>query len=230
MNFNFLGFSIIPQKDLSHQISAQAAEIFENIVNEMGAEIHDDLIQKIYLLQLNLKHLEQAVDHPIELQNGLIKMEADLKMAIQSIRRISKRLNAAENAEAVFSQQISILCQNMEIRGGNHLHFEQVGVEFILPEVVKKYLYRMTQELIHNAFKHSTAWHIWVRLIWDKNKLVVEVEDDGTGEVTLDETIKKLNEKYNSLRMRAEAIQAKIKYGSGKKGLLATIAWKNNIL
>ena len=85
------------------------------------------------------------------------------------------------------------------------------------------YLVRIVQELIQNAFKHSSAWHIWVRLYWDPEILIIEVEDDGSGFSRISEFINKLKKKTNTLKMRTLAINASIDYVHGAKGLLARI-------
>ena len=85
------------------------------------------------------------------------------------------------------------------------------------------HLYRVIQELIHNAFKHSAAWHVWVQLKWEPNQLTLEVEDDGTGFHHLNEFIHRLRNKHNTLRIRSQVIGASITYHHGPKGLLAKV-------
>jgi signal transduction histidine kinase len=90
------------------------------------------------------------------------------------------------------------------------------------------YLFRIVQELVHNAFKHSAAWHVWVRLTWEAQKLIIEVEDDGSGFSKIPEFIDRLKKKHNSLKMRTLAIGAKISYLQGEKGLMAHVEYPGN--
>jgi signal transduction histidine kinase len=41
-------------------------------------------------------------------------------------------------------------------------------------------LFRIVQELLTNAIKHSSAWNISVQLHWDNDNLTIIVEDDGS--------------------------------------------------
>jgi signal transduction histidine kinase len=111
----------------------------------------------------------------------------------------------------------------MEHPGTGHIHFENEGNPVSLEPQTERYLFRIVQELIHNAFKHSSAWHVWVRLNWEEAQLVIEVEDDGTGFSKIPEFIRRLKSKNNTLKVRASILGASIHYSQGKKGLLARV-------
>lgn len=113
----------------------------------------------------------------------------------------------------------------MEYTGATHIHFKAEGNELSMGTHAEQYLHRIIQELIHNAFRHSSAWHIWVTLTWRDPMLIIEVEDDGTSVTHLPEFINKLQQKYNTLKMRAQTIGAGIKYLKGGKGLLAKVEY-----
>lgn len=219
------GYKIIPTNKYESQLSTRAMESCEEMMTEIGAEIHDDLIQKIAILQYDLQQIKRSQHEAKELHDMILKMEANFTIVINSVRRISRRLMPVSNEDDTFTSQLSILCQNMEHPGANHIHFESSGVEIGLEKTVSKHLYRIVQELIHNAFKHSSAWHIWVRLQWREGQLVIEVEDDGTAFAKMQDVIRQLKKKNNSLRMRAESIKARIEYSEGLKGLLARITY-----
>jgi|JI9StandDraft_2_1071091.scaffolds.fasta_scaffold08212_4 signal transduction histidine kinase len=219
------GYKIISTNKYESQLSTRAMESCEEMMTEIGAEIHDDLIQKIAILQYDLQQIKRSQHEAKELHDMILKMEANFTIVINSVRRISRRLMPVSNEDDTFTSQLSILCQNMEHPGANHIHFEPSGNETRLEKTISKHLYRIVQELIHNAFKHSSAWHIWVRLQWKKDQLVIEVEDDGTAFAKMQDVIRQLKKKNNSLRMRADSINARIVYSEGLKGLLARITY-----
>ncbi len=207
------------------EMSRQVMEACEHIISEMGAELHDDVIQKLTVLRLYLDRLDRAKADPAETELLLVGMNADFQEVVNSIRKISRRLLPVKMDDDSFQKGIHLLCQNLERPGGGTIHFEPHGIEQIIPDLHEVYLYRITQELIHNAFKHSSAWHIWVRLLWTENLLTIETEDDGTGFTKIPELISSLTKKYNTLRMRSNVIGAKISFSPGKKGLLATVMY-----
>jgi signal transduction histidine kinase len=206
--------------------SREAMDVCEHIIEEMGAELHDDLIQRLSVFRLYIDRLDRSRSDPAETASVIISMNADFQEIVQSIRRISRRLLPTKMADDSLQTTISMLCQNMERPGGGTIHFETFGPEQPIAESDAAYLFRIIQELIHNAIKHSSAWHIWVRLYWTTNRLFLEVEDDGTGFSRIQEFIGALGNKNNTLRMRTKTIGAEIQYLAGQKGLLAKVIYK----
>ena len=120
---------------------------------------------------------------------------------------------------------IGLLCKSLERPGLGNIYFHTSGTELKIDQLSLSYLYRIVQELIHNAFKHSAAWHIWVRLTWQQQNLVIEVEDDGSGFNKISEFIERLRKKHNTLKLRSQVIGAAISYRHGERGLLARIEY-----
>jgi signal transduction histidine kinase len=207
------------------EISRQAMEACEHIISEMGAELHDDLIQRLSVFGLSLDRLERALPERAQAEALLVGMKGDFQEVIQSVRKISRKLLPVRTEDNSFGQGIALLCQNMERPGTGNVHFESTGVEEKLTALAETYLSRIVQELIHNAYKHSSAWHVWVRFSWLPELLTIEVEDDGTGFSKVPEFIGLLKRKHNTLKMRSEAIGAFIHFSQGKNGLLARVEY-----
>lgn len=212
------------QKKLETEIARRTAETCEHIISEMGAELHDELIQKLSVFRLYIDRMERSSGDRSEIDALAIKMQSEFDQVIHVVRNISRRLLPAQMEGETLDKTIEILCQNMEHPGTGHIHFENEGTPRALDAQTERYIFRIVQELIHNAFKHSSAWHIWVRLRWDPNTLVVEVEDDGTGFSKIPEFIQRLKKKNNTLKLRSSIIGAEIHYSQGEKGLLARLA------
>jgi signal transduction histidine kinase len=211
------------QKKLETEISKRAAEISDQIILEMGAELHDDLIQKLSVFRLYIDRLERSANNPAETENLLINMRTDFESVIQSVRRISRKLLPDHTPYESFITSIQMLCQSLERPGMGNIYFDSIGTEQKLPVLIMTYLSRIIQELIHNAFKHSSAWHVWVILKWEHQQLVIEVEDDGSGFNKITEFIERLRKKNNTLKIRSTVIGATISYHHGQKGLLAKV-------
>jgi signal transduction histidine kinase len=207
----------------AEKVSVKAMAACEAIMTQMGAEMHDDLIQKLSVLRLHMDKIERSSFDPKETQEAIIKMQADFQAIVDSVRRISRRLHPVHIDGDTFHQRLEMLCQNLDSPGTIRIHLTFEGEPKTLQPDVEIYLLRMVQELIHNAFRHSAAWHIWISTKWIKDHLVIEVQDDGSGFAKVNEFVGLLKKKHNTLRMRAEAIGASIKYCSGEKGLVATI-------
>src|SRR5690606_1654849 len=162
-----------------------------------------------------------ASGDPAEINALAIKMRGEFEQITHAVRSISRRLLPARMEGEMLDKTLAMLCQNMEHPGTGHVHFENHGTPTPLPPQVEHYLFRIVQELIHNAFKHSSAWHVWVNLRWESDKLTINVEDDGTGFSKIPDFIRRLKRKHNTLRLRSGVIGAHIDYSQGERGLLA---------
>ena len=211
------------QKKLEAEVSKRAAEICDQIILEMGAELHDDLIQKLSIFRLYIDRLERSIHNPTEAESLLINMRTDFESVIQSVRRISRKLLPEHTNQDSLNTSIDLLCKSLERPGFGNIYFETTGIEQSIGSFSHTYLYRIIQELIHNSFKHSSAWHVWVRLKWREKQLSIEVEDDGSGFNKISEFIERLRKKNNTLKLRSTVIGAIISYHPGEKGLLAKI-------
>jgi signal transduction histidine kinase len=216
----------LSNKKLQSEISKRATEACDQIISEMGAELHDDLIQKLSVFRLYIDRMERSSADQAEIETLSIKMRSEFDQVIHVVRNISRRLLPAKMEGETLEKTLEMLCQNMEHPGTGHIHFDNEGTPVFLENQVERYLFRIVQELIHNAFKHSSAWHIWVRLKWGTDKLVVEVEDDGTGFSKIPEFIERLKRKNNTLKLRSTIIGSNINYSQGEKGLLARLVLK----
>jgi signal transduction histidine kinase len=213
----------ISRKKLESEISKRTAEACEQIVSEIGAELHDDLIQKLSVFRLYLDRIERSSDDTLEIQSLAIKMKSNFELVIQTIKNISRRLVTPQLEDSSFANMLEMLCQNMQQSSTANIHIENVGIEKLLKHSVETYLLRIIQELVHNALKHSSAWHIWIRTKWELQSLIIEVEDDGSGFLNISESIQRLKKKNNTLKIRSNAIDGIITYSRGKTGLLVKL-------
>lgn len=208
----------------SVEVSKRVMEACELIITEIGAELHDDLIQKLSVLRLHMDKLERSSYDPRETQETMIKMQADFEAIVESVRRISHLYHPVYSEGDSFNKRVEMLCQNLETHGTMRVQPVFNGEPRRLDSTTESYLLRMIQEMVHNAIRHASAWHIWVTLNWEEDHLRVRVADDGSGFTASAAFVDRLRKKYNTLRMRAESINAKMKYEQGDTGLIVTVS------
>lgn len=218
-------YLIISRKKFEAEVSIRAMEACEQVISEMGAELHDDLIQKLSALRLHIDKIERFSSSPSETQAIAGQMQHDFQNVSEAVRKISRRLLHVRMEDDSFETGIERLCQSLNTSGAFRIQSTFEGIPKKIAIGTEIHLGRMIQELVQNALRHSSAWHVWIRVKWEPERLVVEVEDDGAGFAKIPEFISTLEKKHNTLRMRSRAIGARINYTQGQKGLLATILY-----
>jgi signal transduction histidine kinase len=199
---------------------------YENEIQKMGADIHDDLIQKLAVYRLYANKLERAED--LTAVHVLIKqMKEDFETIIKSVRKISRRL-MPEQEIGSFTSMMQELCKRMETPGVIFIHFETKGTEIAIRNEHRQHLLRIVQEAITNVTKHTPAWHVYVRLIFSDKTLQLEIEDDGQKFDTLINKIKDRNA-LSTLRMRINKIGGAIEFRKGNVGTIATVMYSPDL-
>ena len=79
--------------------------------------------------------------------------------------------------KAAFAQ----LCSGLKDRSGIKVEFDAVDLDPTYDPLIEVNLYRIAQELLTNAQKHSKCKNLFVSLIDHGDSLNLTVEDDGSG-------------------------------------------------
>ncbi|HMF71129.1 MAG TPA: histidine kinase, partial [Flavitalea sp.] len=107
----------LSDKKLEAEIAKRTADSCDQIISEMGAELHDDLIQKLSVFRLYLDRMERASSDQAEIQSLSIKMRTEFEQVIHVVRNISRRLLPLKMEGETLEKTLEMLCQNMEHPG-----------------------------------------------------------------------------------------------------------------
>jgi signal transduction histidine kinase len=156
-------------------------EMIEQERNRIASELHDELgtlLSVIHLdLELVLRESSSLTPHG---EARLLEIRKNLSLVIESIRHNIWSLAPQMLDQVQLDFALRELCRKLDAYKGTHLHFVQSGIAFPISHKQKLNLFRIVQELLTNAIKHSSAWNISVQLHWDDDNLTIIVEDDGS--------------------------------------------------
>lgn len=154
-------------------------EIQEQTLKSISQEIHDNLgttasVIKNYLLTLPIDDKSALTQMLGETQNQVRELIADIKSI--SVRLSGDHIN--------YNGIIKSL--NNEVARLSRLRGLQIGLvisqPFHEPEPDRSIiLFRMTQEILNNAVKHSEAKKIEITVTTSEKSLILEISDDGIG-------------------------------------------------
>jgi two-component system sensor histidine kinase UhpB len=162
--------------------ASAALEAQERERARVARDLHDEVNQALTGLVLRLEALRTKA--PPELSEELVETRAVASQAMQELLKLARQLRPTAlddlGLEAALAGLVEDIARQTEIRTA----FDRELGAGVLPELsdeLQLVAYRVAQEALSNAVRHSGAAHIRVRLRIDRRRLELRVSDDGTG-------------------------------------------------
>jgi signal transduction histidine kinase len=200
------------------RLERQILEISDREQARIGQDIHDGLCQQLVSLAFDANSLmdQLASDHSPEAAKAK-KIAELLDRSITEARQVSRGLFPARLELDGLPSALDDLAQAINERFRIECLFESDPNITIPSAEAATHLYRIAQEAVNNAVKHSQARTILIRLFHEPQKIELRVEDDGSG---LSETE---NGDYSGMGLhimdyRARSIGAALRIASRPKG------------
>ncbi|RMG82943.1 MAG: PAS domain-containing sensor histidine kinase [Bacteroidetes bacterium] len=164
------------------RVSKMLTDSSEKQLKKLAAELHDEIGQLLTALKIEIHQLHKKLDkenHHLSTKAESIKELT--QYTLDSLRNISTNLRPAIldkiGLVAALQWLIQQFEQKTEIPVTSNLNIEESD----LNENQKIVIYRVLQECLTNIYKHSGATHAVVNINRLNNKLLMIVQDDGTG-------------------------------------------------
>jgi PAS domain S-box-containing protein len=184
----FLGY-VGSRVDFTDQREAEEdlREVTNQLLNEqeiersrIGHELGEEVAQKLCAVSVALCGFSHKYNRNGELQADLEKLQELLRDVSRDVIRLSHRLRPAPVQALALSAALRNLCHQATDADRTVL-FVQSGDMPPLPEYRSVTLYRIAQESLQNALRHSRATHINVELSASAQRVRLLVRDNGCG-------------------------------------------------
>ena len=164
--------------NLSHRLmDAQEQER-----TRVARELHDDISQRITFLAMDLAQLRKTLSSAEAAAQGQAQVLHDAVIELsRDVQGISRRLHSSRIDLLGLAAAAEDLCTEISSHKGPQIEYIQEDVPSSLPEGVAICVFRVLQEALSNAVKHSDAGHCRVKLQGSAEALNFEVVDDGRG-------------------------------------------------
>jgi two-component system sensor histidine kinase UhpB len=155
-------------------LAAQEAERLR-----ISRELHDEVGQALTAMLLGLGPL--AGRAPLGLREDLRQVQEIARSSLQDVRRIALELRPEALDDLGLVNALLGLCSRVEQQGRLRVRRELEGDLPPCSPEVELVLYRVAQEALTNALRHSQASEVTVSLNKRNGKIVLIVSDDGRG-------------------------------------------------
>jgi PAS domain S-box-containing protein len=148
----------------------------------IARELHDDISQRLALLSIGLEGLQRApvLDTP-ELSEQIKQVLQQTSEIANDIETISHRLHSSKVGYLGLAVAARAFCAEFSGQQKVKIDFVANAVPRDLPPEVEMCLFRVLQEALRNAAKHSGVGQIEVELRAGANDLHLTVRDFGVG-------------------------------------------------
>jgi len=165
-------------KERSQRASGRIAELTENYLRRIGADLHDGPAQLIGFAALSVEHVRRARTNA-QREEELASLEAALSDALRDIRTTSKGLMLPEIEDLPLAAVVKQVVTNHERRTGTKVTVHCDEISHPLTHAIKICVYRVLQEGLNNAFRHAGGNGQRVTCKLEDSVLSVVVQDEG---------------------------------------------------
>ena len=162
--------------------SETTAETHENVLQKIGAELHDGPAQLLSFTLLKLDRLGKTVQRTGDQTSmaDLDKLREVMSQALREVRDISTGLSLPELESTSIREAIALAVQRHEEVTGTRIAVQMTDMPETATLAHKICAYRLIQEALTNASKHAQSKHIRVTAHGRKHT-EISVTDDGKG-------------------------------------------------
>jgi two-component system, NarL family, sensor histidine kinase UhpB len=162
-----------------HEASRTALAAQEAERLRIARELHDEIGQTLTAVTIRA---ERAADGDPELASQALRRVADaVRDSLDEVRRIARELRPEALDDLGLVNALIALCSRVDSQGGLRVRRELQGKLPSLSPDVELVVYRIAQESLTNAVRHSEASSATVSLEADAETLTLRVADDGKG-------------------------------------------------
>jgi len=189
--------------------------VLEKERTRIATDLHDELGPLLAIAKYQIDHIEDISEDE---RAHLIKARSHIETVINRLGGIAVNLTPGTLVRKGLPDALKEFIEHYREVSGMNVRF-QYQVNSPIPEYMSIHIYRIVQEVLHNAFKHAASSYIDVLLKEKNDTLYLFCKDNGKG-FAYDELIKQSKGLgLRSLKSRAEMLRGKMqcesKEGSG---------------
>lgn len=175
-----LAEDITQRKQMEEELSEMSRKLIESQEQErarIGRELHDDINQRLAMLAVQVQQLQES---PSDLGNRLEGFYNDLVNISNDVQALSRELHSSKLEYLGAVVAMAAWCRDFSRNQKMEIDFKS-DVAHPLPLDIGRTLFRLLQESLHNASKHSGVKRVEVELREASGEICLVVSDRGKG-------------------------------------------------
>jgi PAS domain S-box-containing protein len=185
------GGILVFSEDITHRKHAEEAllgmsrkliEAHEQERTRVGRDLHDDFVQRLALLSIELGAVQQDVPDAVsELRTRIGALRDQTVQITNDVQLLSHELHSSKLEYLGIVGATKNFCKEFSERQKVEIDFQSRDLPTALPTELSLSLFRVLQEALRNAMKHSGVKRFEVRLWGSTGEIHLTVSDLGVG-------------------------------------------------
>jgi PAS domain S-box-containing protein len=197
------------------KVNQKLIQAHEEERTRIARELHDDICQRIALLAVRLDDYRQGHPESLnELKRELGQASEELQVLGSDVNALSHRLHSSKLEYLGLAVAAAGFCKEFSAQQGVEIDFQSEGIPEELSEGISICLFRVLQEAVQNAAKHSGSRHLQVSLKKGSQTIELTVHDSGIG-FELENAFQKPGLGLTSMRERMKLVNGELSIESG---------------
>jgi signal transduction histidine kinase len=148
----------------------------------IARELHDDVGQRLALLTVELEQLMQASVHvPAELLKRIEELRNHSSQIASDVQSLSHELHSSKLEYLGIAAAMRAFCHELSVQHNVEVVFAHDEIPRTLSQEISLCVFRVAQEALQNAVKHSRVRHFDVELRYAADAIHLTVRDSGSG-------------------------------------------------
>jgi PAS domain S-box-containing protein len=168
--------------DALTNMSRKLVEAQEQERARIARELHDDINQRLAMLGIDLQQVrEHYAELPVGIGSRMEELQEQTMGIANDVQALSHELHSSKLEYLGAVGGMKSWCKEFGERQGIQIEFKSTEVEISAAPEIGLCLFRVLQEALHNAAKHSGVRRIEVQLREDSGEIHLVISDLGRG-------------------------------------------------
>jgi PAS domain S-box-containing protein len=162
-------------------VSGKLIEAQEQERRRIARELHDDIGQRLALLAIELAQLQQSSSDPSKFPGHIAKIQQQTSEISADIQSLSHELHSSRLQYLGLAAALKGFCQEFSEQQKVEVDFKTHDLPTPLSPDISLCFFRVLQEALRNAAKHSGVRHFEVQLWGTPDEIHLTISDSGMG-------------------------------------------------
>lgn len=191
-------------------VSRRLIEAHEDERTWIARELHDDVNQRLAFVAVTLDVLKRELPaSAAEAGRRISDVREQIKDLGNDVQALSHRLHSSKLEYLGLAAAAGAFCREFSERKNVEIDFQSDGIPRTLPQETSLCLFRVLQEALQNAAKHSGSTHYRVSLTASADQIHMTVSDQGVG-FSPEQAMKGLGLGITSMRERLKLVKGEL--------------------